>query len=362
MPLRAWARRVARPPRRAIPTRAGVFVLGTPMILVIAAVTSSNNLLFILIGAMMGAVVLSGILSERNLRGVQARARAVGSAYAGEVASLEVRFERRARSGWLERVSTPQISYGLVLLERSGRAFRRKRAPEILEVHLTVLEGARAQELGRRRFEHRGLHRLEGFELSTVYPFGLLTKSRDMEVHAEVLVRPKRVSLPPELSGRLGRASSGETSSKRGVGLEVYGLREREERDPLHRVHALRSLALQKEVVIETTGEERPSAILGVDNRRGADPTAFERALEIAQAVLLEWDRRGYALGLSTATERHPPGALGLSALQDVLARLQLQEASLSVTDGLWLHPEGNEAPPGEGADQLRVRVDGSLA
>src|SRR5262245_22915583 len=86
--------RMKRPPRRAIPTRAGLFVLTAPIILGVAAVNASNNLLFILLGGTLGAIVLSGILSERNMRGVRVSARLVSDAYVDEAAKLTVAFER----------------------------------------------------------------------------------------------------------------------------------------------------------------------------------------------------------------------------------------------------------------------------
>src|SRR5437870_11471464 len=94
-----WRRRKRiRPPRRAIPTRAGLFALGAPIVLGVAAVNASNNLLFMLLGGVLGAIVLSGILSERNIRGVRARVEPVSSVYAGEPCRLKVTLERERDS------------------------------------------------------------------------------------------------------------------------------------------------------------------------------------------------------------------------------------------------------------------------
>ena len=53
--VRGRVLRFMHPPRRAIPTRAGLFALGAPIVLGVAAVNASNNLLFILLG---GAVMI----------------------------------------------------------------------------------------------------------------------------------------------------------------------------------------------------------------------------------------------------------------------------------------------------------------
>ena len=97
--LKARLRRMLRPPRRAIPTVPGLFALAAPTFLGLAAVTATNNLLFLLLGATLGAIVLSGILSERNIKTIRVGVRPVAPVYAAEVARLQVRFHRKvARS------------------------------------------------------------------------------------------------------------------------------------------------------------------------------------------------------------------------------------------------------------------------
>lgn len=115
-------RRRFRPPRRAVPTRAGWFVLAVPLVLGMAAVTASNNLLFMLLAASLGAIVLSGILSERNIREVRVHVRPVTAAYAGEPCRLEVRFERPPELG-------PAFGLKVLELEHSGLWSPRRKAP-----------------------------------------------------------------------------------------------------------------------------------------------------------------------------------------------------------------------------------------
>ena len=151
LPWRARLRARFRPPRRAIPTRAGLFVLGSPLVLGIAAVSASNNLLFMLLAASLGTVVLSGILSERNIRGVKARLRSVGAAYAGEPARLEVTYERPVEDG---------PSFGLRVRELAPGVWKpwgeRPQAPDIVDAFLPVLDGGRGRATCLRRFDARG--------------------------------------------------------------------------------------------------------------------------------------------------------------------------------------------------------------
>ena len=331
------------PPRRAIPTRAGLFVLGSPLVLGVAAVSATNNLLFMLLAAAMVTVVVSGVLSERNMRGVRVQLRPMEPAYADEPAALEVVFSRPAGP------ASDAPAYGLIVRESPQGIWPPWRpkslvSPAILDAQLAVLEGRRGRVTGHRRFAERGAGRIGACELVTTYPFALLNKARDLNVALELWVRPRRVPCPPLLADPRGLRIDGDAEDKRGLGLEVYGLRERQEWDAVHRVHALRSLALGREVVLELAGAERPAAWLGVAG--GPRGEAWERTLEIAQAVLVAWERAGFAPGLTVGAERMPPATSSLEGLLDALARAEPMPPN---PDGpaLWLVPDGGAAPAG---------------
>lgn len=336
-------RRRLRPPRRAIPTRAGIFVLGAPIVLGIAAISASNNLLFMLLAASLGAIVLSGVLSEGNIRGVKASLHAVAPAYAGEPARLEARFKRPAGRG---------AAFGLQLREAAPGVWkpfgRRPASPEIVDAFLPILDDGAGRAPCERVFARRGRARVDLCELITRFPFGLLHKATDAQVGLEVLVRPRRVPVPRVLEDPRSSAGEGDQAERRGAGIEIHGLRERQDFDEVRRVHALRSLALGRDVVLETTEPERPSAWLGVAATPSADPEAVERCFEYAAAVLRAWDERGFMVGLALPEQRFLPGEVSVEGLLDRIAAAR--RADYSVISGrrwpgLWLVPSGARAP-----------------
>lgn len=330
-----------RPPRRAIPTRAGLFALGAPILLGVAAVNASNNLLFIILGALLGSIVLSGILSERNMKGIRVAARLVTPAYAEEDAKLLVAFERNEDTG-------PAFALGVRELKTGGLLSYLQKKKGGLLVALPLLEGRKSERLANRAFDRRGRAELNTCELTTRYPFGLLIKARDAEVSVDVLVRPKKIPVPRELADPRNISGEGDAAEKRGVGIDLYGLREREERDSMLRIHALRSLALGKDVVIETAGTERPQATLGIAAFSGADPQAFERALEVLQATIFAWEEQGYAVGLETPTAHFQAGEATVEAMLDHLALLELTAPSAAESKSqVWIVPQGARAPQG---------------
>jgi uncharacterized protein (DUF58 family) len=344
---------MARPPRRAIPTRAGLFVLAAPIVLGLAAMSATNNLLFIMLGAALGSIVISGILSEWNVRGVRVRVEPASSVFAGEPSRIRVIMERELPSA--------HPSYGLRVRERRGSIWRifAKADPRLLDATLPVLEERRAEILGERTFEARGRARFLRTELVTTYPFALLHKSRDLEVEADLVVRPRRIPVPAALADPRSISAEGELSTRRGIGIEIYGLREHRDGDAIHRLHALRSLSLGTDVSVETTGMERPTAWIGIANDEGVDPVAFERALEVVAAALVEWDRRGYAVGLSTVSARFAPGEASLDRLLDTLALLRPEkETGSGRGPPVWIVPAGGRAR----GRTVAVSKDGAIA
>jgi uncharacterized protein (DUF58 family) len=341
------------PPKRAIPTRAGLFALAAPIVLGVAAVNASNNLLFILLGGVLGAIVLSGILSEKNLDGVRVSVRQASPLYAEEPGRLLVTFTKDP--------DTPLPSHALRVRERRTRAvisgFRfHDRKWSGLSVTLPELLERTQSRIGQRTFPMRGKAQLQFCELTTRFPFGLLVKARDIDIDVDLTVRPRRVAVPEALADPASVSGDGEAPARRGWGLEVYGLREREDRDAYSRLHALRSLSLGFDVVIETDGVEHPIASLGLANVEGADPGAFERSLEIASAVIAEWDRRGYLVGLETATRRWAPGSESVDALLDAIALLRLEPAlDHPPAAGVWIVPRGGDCAL---AERTIARVD----
>lgn len=329
------------PPRRAFPTRAGWFVFLSPFVLGTAAITASNNLLFMLLGATLGTIVLSGILSERNVTGVKTRIRPVGPAYAGEPARLEVVLER----------PDEKTGYAFTVHERPHSIWQPwkswgKKAPVVLVANVPLLERGRAKVIASRRFDRRGRATLARLELSTTFPFDLVHKTRDVDVDVEVYVRPRRIELARVLVEPRSRQGEGDIHERRGAGLEVYGLRERKEHEDRHRVHARRSMALGRDVLIETAGIERPVAWIGVA-LEGASPEAAERTLEHAQAALLAWDAAGRSVGIALGDDVLEPGAASIDRLLDLIARVdpQARNAEARHLPSTWLVAAGARAP-----------------
>src|SRR5215211_7663234 len=90
-------RALLRPPRRLRVLRAGGLLICGTLALGIASLFTGNNLLYLLMGALLGTISLSGWLSERALRRIRLRRTVPRAVTAGTPAHIEYTVRNRKR-------------------------------------------------------------------------------------------------------------------------------------------------------------------------------------------------------------------------------------------------------------------------
>jgi uncharacterized protein (DUF58 family) len=303
--LRRRVRRLLRPPRRLRFSRSGWFFSGGSVVLGIAAIATGNNLLFLLLGAMLGFIVVSGWLSEAMLRRATVRRRFF-RARAGEPAPLVYELRNGNR-----RLAAYSVEAG----EAGGGP--RGWTPRILPG-----ETVRARAEGG--WPRRGVVPLEAVTLSTSFPFGLFVKERDIDIPGEVLVWPRadRPVREPRPSGERVRRRSDAVLGAAGARGEYRGLRPYRSGDDPRDVHWRTTARLGEPVVPEYERDRARALWLCLDLRHPGGEAA-EEAVEIAAALVEAAFRRGDAFGLAVQGERIEPaaGPPQLERVMDALAR-----------------------------------------
>lgn len=307
--LRRRIRRFLRPPRRLRFSRSGWFFSAGSVVLGVAAIGTGNNLLFLMLGGMLGFITLSGWLSEQMLRRLEVRRR-VARATAGEPAritydvrngnrrlpafSVEAGEERSAARGWIPVIDPGQTG--------TGRAD-------------TV-------------WAARGVYPLETLTLSTSFPFGLFVKERDVDVPGEAVVWPRadRALRAPRPAGERVRRTGEAFAGQAGARGEYRGLRPYRSGDDPRDVH-WKSTARVGHPVIREYERDRSRALWLCLDLRAADGERAEEAVEIAASLAAAAVRRGDAFGLATQDARVRPGAGGaqLERVLDALARARFR-------------------------------------
>lgn len=298
--LRAW-RRIRFTTAGAVFT-AGAFAVG------FAAINTGNNLLYLLLGAMLGFIALSGWLSEQVLAGLEVHRRTPQGVTVGKTVRITYHVTNRKRR-------LPTLAVYLIEEGLPGSAF-------IDELAAGESDSVRSQN----HFIRRGIHHLEVLTLSTSFPFGLFTKERDVRLPGELVVWPRSdrpVALPAPPGGR-GRPSYSEAAGGGpGARGEYRGLREYRPGDDPRDIH-WRSTAKRGEPVIREYDQDAAETVWVCLDTRAEPGDRAERAVETAASLAAGALREGRSFGLATGGVRVEPGT-GSGQLEwvlDALARV----------------------------------------
>ena len=137
------------------------------------SVNTGNNLLYLVFSLMLGLFLVSGILSRRALQGLSLTGLEEGNLFARVRGGLRLRLQDDGR-GRIRGLELHLIlDDGTVEPGFLGTTRREREATVVLQA----------------RVAHRGWTRLRTLELRTRFPFGLLEKSRFLELEQQVLDR-----------------------------------------------------------------------------------------------------------------------------------------------------------------------------
>lgn len=304
--IREWL----KPPRRLRFTRTGgLFTFGV-VALGFATLNTGNNLLYLLLGALLGLIVVSGWLSEQALRGLRI-VRRPARGVAGE--PIVLTYEASNSKRRLPSVSLELSEHGADI-----SAF----LPFIPPGKTTI---ARTEIMFRRR----GVYRLHHFTIGTSFPFGLFFKERDIAFPGTIVVWPRSDLVVREVvraGQRVRRAGTTQALSSAGGRGEYRSLRPYQVGDDPRDVHWRTSARYPYPVVREYERDAAETLWIALDLRM-ADEEAGEVAIETAAALSARTIERGERVALVTNDIVIDPatGGAQLDAILEALARARLR-------------------------------------
>lgn len=286
---------------------------GGSVVLGLAAIATGNNLLFLLLGAVLGFIILSGWLSEQTVRRLEIVRRAPRGVVAGFPASVAYEVSNRKRR-------IPSFAFEIGEAEASATGF----VP-------ALPAGERARIRAEMTWESRGVYALEAVSISTSFPFGLFRKERWVPLPGEVIVWPRSDrSVPePRTGGERVHRGGHALAGAAGARGEYRGLRPYRPGDDPRDVH-WRSTARMNEPVVREFERDRAEILwVCLDLRVPAGPAA-EAAAEIAASLAAAGLRQGRPVGLAAGAIRIPPttGAGQRERLFNALARCTFSVAA----------------------------------
>ncbi|MDP2311123.1 MAG: DUF58 domain-containing protein [Pseudomonadota bacterium] len=291
-----------RPPdswNAVLPTLAGVWYMLVLIGLTIGAVNTGNNLVYVVLAALLAVLVVNNVLAEWNLRALIVRRALPAELFAGEPATGRLVLENPRRFGGAWRVEVEERDGGRAHV-RFGR----------------VAAGATGEEPATWTFPARGEARFSRVRIASRFPFGLIRRWRDLEVPGVLLVYPK----PERGNAADGGMGIGDATairaSREGVG-ELVGMRAYAPGDPVRRIHWPTSARSNVPMVTLRAAEGGGDVVV----RLGP---AGEGSIRRACGEVLLHTRRGDAVGLDIGDDRIAPrtGAAHRRRLLTALALL----------------------------------------
>jgi uncharacterized protein (DUF58 family) len=325
------------PPRghRIAPTITGVLLIAVSLGIGTAAYNTANNILFITLSLLLSCLILSGVLSWLNLRGVAWRLHHGGPWRAGQTQTVAL--ELRNNKGLLP-------TYGLWFdLATPGGDQRRH-----LEIRLDPSLSTRLE--WPVKAERRGLLQVKLRAVGSLFPFGFLRKSVSSDLGAEVLVWPASVEYRRHAEGAAWRLVRSQGPVNR-IGQEgdLLALRRYAPGDAPRTVHWKASARLRHLMVRQFSAEGLEGFCLRIDTDAAVWPRAEQFELALSLAATLAEDLFRLERLQAVAIDDEPPQPVrrlrDVEHFLDRLARLETAE-----------RPSGASRPPFPAAAGAVVR------
>ena len=294
-------------------TRAGVIYILITVTIGIAAINTGNNLLYVVVAALLSAIIVSGIASAVVLRSLEldvllpehvfaARpmlARLLVKNASSWMSSFSVRVvpgKRKAATAWRWESATfdwpkdraPEKQW-FRLPDRRLRRIQQEVDRPILEHSVYFPFLAPGQELRADvdlTFPARGRYREKNFGLATRFPFSFLTKTRRLSLAREIIVYPA-VDPADQFLEVLPMVTGEFESFIRGRGYDLYRIREYLPEDSARHVDWKATARTGALKVREFSREDERKLRIVFDNPAPGvlDSVAYERVVRVAASL-----------------------------------------------------------------------------
>jgi uncharacterized protein (DUF58 family) len=296
-------------------TRAGLIYILISVVIGIAAINTGNNLLYVVVAALLSAILVSGVASAQILRSLALDVHLPDHVFAGR--PMLARLLLRNASSWL-----PSFSVRVVPARRKNKnnvrwgweastfGWPRNRAPQDQWLRLPDRRLRRVQEPAEKpilresvyfpflaplqelradieiSFPDRGRYTEKNFGLATRFPFSFLMKTRRINLAREVIVYPELeptehfLEVLPMVTGEFETFVSGR-------GHDLYLIREYMPDDSARHVDWKATARTGALKVREFSREDERKLRIVFDNSAPGvlQPAAYERGVRLAASL-----------------------------------------------------------------------------
>lgn len=317
-------------------TREGIIYLAAVFVLILAAVNTGNNLLFMVLACAIAGILISGVLSRVVLTDVELRFDLPEHIFAEqpELAEVELRNEKKMLP-----------SFSLCVVGDATKGTRQILTRPVFFPYIS--HGDAARQKVELTFPRRGVYGQDAFGIRTRFPFGFFEKTRHVKLNIEIVVYPHVE--PAEQFYEVLPLISGEMASHfRGRGHELHSLRKYVPTDSARFVDWKVSAKQAQLVVREFAREDERRVMLVLDpfigpprapvGKLSGDEQAdrFERAVSMAASIAWHFSEINSVMQFCTnrfSTPMAPANEIIYSALKE----LAVVQADTSAAGGSFL-------------------------
>jgi uncharacterized protein (DUF58 family) len=304
------------------PTSGGGVFLVIIIVVGFAAWNTGNNLLFLVFSLLCSTLFVGWVHAGTSLRDLTVSARFPDHIFAAEPAPVIVTLRNTKRV-------LPSFS---ILVEARGPVHevvakrRRRHVKRLLAYFSYVPHNAAAEQRVEQLFPTRGHVLIDGFELSTRFPFGFFRRRRRLRArNVDIVVYPKpevisdELHLLPMYAGRM-------PSMRRGAGHDLFSLRDYHPQDDLRHIDWKATARSRRLTVREFTSEDERRITIVLDTLlprgvHGDVTDRFERGVVQAASLIKHFIDERAEVRLVLGVEVGPFGS-GTDQLYRCLRRL----------------------------------------
>jgi uncharacterized protein (DUF58 family) len=309
-------------------TREGWMYFAAVSVVIFAAINTANNLLYMVLSALLAVLVLSGFLSALNFRYIRMGIRIPEHCFAGEFFPISIQAHNRKRIF---------PSFSMHFEPATDGAFR------FSPFYVPVIGGLRnTSQTGQALLAKRGRYTMREVKAASRYPFGFFLKDRTYPVEAECICYPE--IMPQERINISVADIQGSTQRyDRGMGQDLYMIRDYVPSDSARHVHWKASAKTAMLKTREYAAEESRRIVLAFDRfAHPGDVEKFEQLVSYAASIAYHLINDGVEVALVSDDWKSTQGN-GPAELESILQYLALVEMSQEAepvahdSGALWL-------------------------
>jgi uncharacterized protein (DUF58 family) len=267
-------------------TREGWIYFGGLVVVIFAAINTNNNLLYMVLSALMAVLLLSGFLSGVNFRWLRIDLRIPPHCFAGESFPISLQIRN-------QKTIFPSFSLSVEQIDKDSFLFK--------SFYLACVRAqSQTFQAGDAMFRFRGRYEIKKVRILSRYPFGFFLKSKEYDAEAECICYPEIIP-----QDQLDFASTDIMGSnrrfERGLGNDLYMIRDYLPSDSARHVHWKASAKTATLKTREFAAEDNRRVSVYLDRFGNvAQAQDFEQLVSRAASIVFHLIRGGIDVALIT--------------------------------------------------------------